>query len=70
MTFTDNLSTLFIVVRSALTLVTPVLIGLYIEQNSTVFIIIECSFFATSLLLFLIILYFVNKYNKNIKPST
>ena len=70
MTFTDNLSTLFIVVRSALTLVTPVLIGLYIEQNSSVFIIIEGSFFVTSLLLFLVILYFVNKYNKNINKAS
>ena len=64
LTFSNRLSAIFMLLRSILTLVTPIIIGIYIEQYSTIFIIIEEFFFGFSLLMFLIINFIVIKYTK------
>ena len=73
LTFTDHVSASFMLLRAMLTLVTPIIIGIYIEQYSTIFIILETFFMACSLIIFLTIIFLIKKHGKklptdNIRP--
>lgn len=63
MTVTNELSTVFILIRALFTLITPIIIGLYIETYSTIFIITEATFFIASIVLFAVIIYMIRTYS-------
>ncbi|XP_054162128.1 uncharacterized protein LOC128960082 [Oppia nitens] len=52
---TNRLSALFLLFRGILTLVTPFIVGNYIEDNSSIFIIMEFIYLGVSLVLFITI---------------
>ena len=66
LSFNDHVSASFMLLLSILTLVTPAIIGLYIEEYSVIFIIIEGFFFAISAILFIAIVFLIKKYQKKL----
>ena len=66
MTVTNELSTVFILIRALFTLVTPIIIGLYIEDYSMIFIITKAVFLIASIILFAIFIFMINKYSTRI----
>ena len=64
LTLTDRLNTMFTMTRGLFTLFTPYILGLYIEENSIVFIYVEIIYLISSLILFALINYLIRKYSK------
>ena len=60
---TNKLSTLFLMFRSIMNLVTPIIVGRYLEKYTMIFIIFEFSFLFISLVIFCIIIFLIRKYS-------
>ena len=69
LTMTNQLSTTFVLIRALFTLVTPVIIGMYIEDYSLIFIIILIFYLISSLIFFALIMYYIRKYSKILKTK-
>ena len=62
LTMTNQLSTLFILLRGVFTLVTPVLIGEYLDEFSEIFIFVEIFYLLSSLVFIFLIIYLIRLY--------
>ncbi|XP_054161706.1 sodium-dependent glucose transporter 1A-like [Oppia nitens] len=63
-TLTNRLSTGIVMARGVCTLFTPVIIGQFIDDHSYVFLIVEWIYLTLSIALFLIIIWFIRRYQK------
>ncbi|CAG2115833.1 unnamed protein product, partial [Medioppia subpectinata] len=63
MNFTTKLNSVFVLFRGVFTLITPFIVGNWIEDYSLVFIYMEFLFLAISIALFLTILVIIRKYS-------
>ena len=67
LTLTDSVSTVFVLIRGLFTLFTPTIIGLYIEDFSVIFLIVQLFYLISSLIIFCAIIYLIRKYSNHCK---